>query len=198
VKRFLALALLAVLTISCASTGSFLRHPPPSFGFFAKQCVPQRQVTCIVDADLTKEQCDAAVRPAILAVNKAVGRELLVFGGYREFHPCMLELESFAGHVVFAGDKLQGQLAGITRNWHRDGTPEFCIAGSKILLDTGIWTDGSGPSVALHELVHAMGGTHAETGSAFKSVMVGQLNAPGYYPTLTEFDKAALRACYKL
>ena len=172
---------------------------PPAFGFAAVQCVPVREVVCVIDVDYTTAACLADVPAAVDTINRAVGHEVMHFAGL--ISPAGIPHAFETGVLMVAGwasDPAPHALA--LTGYHVAETGWPCVERPTIVLSPRVArkTD-PGPFnptwVIAHELVHALGGGHADAESRFVSRM-----APAYDQTmkvpLAPVDVAALRAAY--
>ena len=173
---------------------------PPSFGFYSKQCVEVRKVVCLVDADMSADQCKATVVPAIKAINGAIGHPVFEFLGTAP----MPAKESVAAliksgvYVIGGAPDLPANVLGVTGPANTDAANPGCITRVYTLVSTQIWGIEAeyAQAVVLHEMVHALGAGHATSGAAYRSVETPSVGDKSWVNRLTIFDIAALRAAY--
>lgn len=180
---------LAFLASACTPA---LRHPAP-FGFFNVQCEAVRAVVCVPDADMDAVQCGLVTRAAVDAINSAVGREVLTYGGAIPPVPAAVKRAVDAHQIPVWAEVLPEGVLGLTGVRNRDGSA--CISAAFVRLAPGILESPIGVQVLTHELTHALGGGHAEP-HGFGSIMTPAISDPGASPVLSDGDRAALAQVY--
>lgn len=173
---------------------------PPAFGFVAVQCVPVREVVCIVDVDYSVGTCLHDVPAALAIVNQAAGRQVFRFAGV--ITPAGIEHARDAGWLMIAGwptEPAPGALAVTSLGIAEKGWPcieRVAIALAPITARKARVGRYNPVHIIVHELVHALGGEHADPDSRFMSRMEPVYN-PDMTPALAPVDIAALRAAYR-
>lgn len=191
---------LGIMCGSCAPISAQLPWltTPPAWGYYGVQCVSVRKVVCLTDATMTKQQCENIVIPAIEEINLAVDRELLRYVGSAPYEgEGAINRFALGIYVVMGSDKLKAHELGVTQVMgSNDKSTLFCIERVSTRFSTKLWGQPYAKAVALHELVHGLGGSHVEEGGAFGSVMLPEVNAPTWRDHLTQFDIDNLRRVY--
>lgn len=186
--------LIAALTLLLSAT-----PVPPAFGFTAVQCMPVRDVVCVVDAEYSAGTCTFDVPHAVAIINQAVGHTVLHFAGI--ITPLGIPHAREAGWLVVAGwpeEPAPHALAVTSFHVAERGWP--CIEFAAIAL-APVAARKAPPKrydplvILVHEMVHALGGQHADPDSRFVSRMEPVYN-PDMREALAPVDVAALRAAY--
>lgn len=187
--RFLPLLLL----VSCAH---FTTPVPSALPFFAVQCVEIRQISCLVDADLSAERCHSLVDPAAREINVAVGRDVFAIGPDLDLEQGKAAFA--AGILVVAGGALPAGILGSTMpkvEIHKE-LGAACIDKVGIVLSAAWLASGEVDmaSVTLHEMLHALGAGHSLDESNYDSTMRAIHEEKVRH--LTRADVVSLRAVY--
>lgn len=196
--------ILSALSVCFLTTCAHAPHARPiSMASAGIICADTLQVVCLIDDDLSVDQCKAVVVPAVRAINAAVGRELLRFAGTAPGNPALALSLVRQGTAVVFGDDLtrhsteNARVLGLTRPFVQDEAGAInCITGSLVGLERALIATrpALALSVATHELCHALGFTHADENIA--SIEAPNVNQPSARPTLTAADRASLVAVY--
>jgi hypothetical protein len=193
----LLVSLLLLASCDCAHLSPHgLPGSPPAFGFFARVRAG-RQIRCIIDEDLSREQCDEVGRAAN-KINAAVGFELLGVPVYSDM--AAFESSSDLDEVTWiVGAALPetdtSAVLGVTMPQKEEPVTGY-MRRLLVAYSPRIWVGRElFESVTLHELLHSVGAAHSEQDGLFASVMkpTWKVGAP---TELTPADVDALRAAY--
>jgi hypothetical protein len=197
---WLTIAVWALIALMIASPMMGCAHAPkvaPAFGFQAKQC-KVRTVICVPDKDMSEEWCSVHARHSIEAINEAVGAVVLRFGGSIEADPDAVVAAAKKGAIPVWTEKLPPNVLGMTSYNFETETACMGITIVRLSLELqaphGSWAHYA-QGCLTHELIHALGGGHADVG-AFPTIMAPGANMPNSSLEITPFDRAALRAAY--
>lgn len=180
---------------------------PVAFGFYAVQCTQVRDVYCVIDETFPLGVCQKYVPQAVEALNVAVGRPILHYAGATGVREGA-DLWKAGSIIIYSttGKQWADLFKGFNTLGYTDpkvviGADSACLTHVSIALSPQItgFVAGLPPltrvdQVLEHELVHAIGGSHAEASSSFSSIMSPSAQTGASY--FTRADIRALRAVY--
>ena len=178
-------SLLLILTLTACA------HHAAPFGWYGRQCIPQRAVLCALD------QVDCAkLATAIDTVNGAVGRRVYQYAGTLAYK----DLQSDFGHLfasgvyVFMYSKITAY--GLTNTV---GDPQVgkqeCLIAAYTSISPEV-PDELTSAVLTHELLHGLGATDAQAGGAYGTIMAPGSDVSNFRTHITAYDLAAIRSQY--
>lgn len=194
----LPVSILLIGLMGCAHVREF--HPlPHTLANYAVQCVDVRKVVCVSDADMNAAQCNELVPYAVFEINRAIGREVLVYAGVIPGDDAVVRARYAAGDLVVFAAKLPENVLGMTVpavSLAANGDAA-CIDRVITVLDVALLNEKRvvAAPVLIHELVHALGFAHAPPGH-YGSIMAPAVSSDQASLHLTPADIRSLRDTY--
>lgn len=152
-----------------------LRGPNPpvpiTFGFASVQCIRVRNIACVDDPQYPWAKCYEETREAMGVINAAIGHNVFEHQGVIATDGAVETYKS--GTLIIGLDVLPPLVLGLTAPHIELKEHSACIERVVIALspDTLKMPRTDRIQIIVHEMVHALGGAHADIQGSYSSCM---------------------------